>query len=198
MTIATFLAIGYHLISRLAYVVGVGVALTKQNRDQVFTRVHGAEAGFRRFRRGASWVMNNDAVSFIALCIITRNTVSWDVPSPLLVATGLLGIVLGISVKWWAAVRIGYAAYYWHNFFVPVSPAALDPPGPYRYLRNPMYTIGYLHMYGFALLTGSGIGLLAAAFDQAAILVFHHWVEKPHFLRLSRGEPEGQPVRAQT
>jgi hypothetical protein len=51
-----------------------------------------------------------------------------------------------------------------------------------------MYTVGYLHAYGFALVTGSWLGLLAAAFDQAAILVFHQLVEKPHFLRTPAGQ----------
>ena len=30
-------------------------------------------------------------------------------------------------------------------------------------------------------------GLLAAVFDQAAILAFHRWVEKPHFDRWAEG-----------
>lgn len=186
----TALAIAYHAASRLAYVIGVGVALTRQDRHQVFTRRDGIEAGFRRFRRFASLVMNNDAVSFVLLCLVTRQTLPWGYPSLTLAGTGLLFIVLGISVKLWAAARLGPGAYYWHNFFVPVTPAPLDPPGPYRYLENPMYTVGYLHAYGFALLVGSGTGLIAAAFDQVAILVFHQCVEKPHFALLTRQSPK--------
>lgn len=184
MTAWIALAIGYHVVSRLAYVVGVGVALIRQDRDQIFTKVRGAEAGFQRFKRRAAFVMNNDAVSFVVLALVTRGTLPWELPAWLLIGGGLAGIALGIGVKLWAAARLGSAAYYWHNFFVPVRPVALDPPGPYRYLDNPMYTVGYLHAYGFALLMGSGIGLLAAAFDQAAILVFHQVVEKPHFVLL--------------
>src|SRR2546427_7137887 len=30
--------------------------------------------------------------------------------------------------------------------------------GPYRYMRNPMYTVGYLQTYGFALVTRSWPG----------------------------------------
>ena len=61
------LAVVYHLVSRLAYAVGVGVALRRQDRAQIFTRRDGPEAGFLRFRRAASIVMNNDAVSFVVL-----------------------------------------------------------------------------------------------------------------------------------
>lgn len=175
------LAAVYHLVSRLAYVLGVGVALRRQDRYQVFTRRYGAEAGFLRFRRAATIVMNNDALSFVVLCLVTRRSLDPSWPWSLSLALGALFIFLGLSIKLWAAARLGSAAYYWHNFFVPGDLVMPDPPGPYRYLKNPMYTLGYLHAYGFALACESWPGLIAAAFDQVAILAFHQWVEKPHF-----------------
>ena len=61
------------------------------------------------------------------------------------------------------------------------SPArGLVTTGPYRWFRNPMYTVGYAHAYGFALAFLSWPGLLAALCDQVAILVFHLAVERPH------------------
>jgi protein-S-isoprenylcysteine O-methyltransferase Ste14 len=184
MTLWGGLALGYHIASRLTYVVGVGVALTRQDRAQVFTRRDGVEAGFRRFRRMASTVMNNDGISFVILCVVTRQTI--HLPAMLLLPTGALLVLLGVSTKLWAAARLGYAAYYWHNFFAPGELVAPDPPGPYRFFKNPMYTVGNLHMYGVALVLGSLPGLVAAGFDQAAILVFNRWVEKPHFDSLTR------------
>jgi protein-S-isoprenylcysteine O-methyltransferase Ste14 len=182
----TCAAIGYHLASRLAYVVGIGVALIRQDRDQYFTRRLGVEAGYQRFRRWASVVMNNDAVSFVVLCLVTRQTLPVTIDPRILIGAGVLGIVAGLGIKSWAALRLGSGAYYWRNFFVPGKVSFPDPPGPYRYLENPMYTLGYLHAYGFALLSGSLPGLIAAAFDQASILLFLRWVEKPHFERLTR------------
>ena len=184
MTLWGGLALSYHIASRLAYVVGVGVALSRQDREQVFTRRDGVEAGFRRFRRMASTVMNNDGVSFVILCVVTRQTI--HLPAMILLPTGALLVLLGVSTKLWAAARLGSAAYYWHNFFAPGELVVPDPPGPYRYFKNPMYTVGNLHMYGVALVLGSLPGLIAAAFDQAAIMAFYRWVEKPHFDALSR------------
>jgi protein-S-isoprenylcysteine O-methyltransferase Ste14 len=184
------LTFGYHLASRLAYVVGVGAMLTRQERHQFFTRRDGVEAGFRRFRRIAAYVMNNDAASFVVMCVVTRQTMRPVLPTTVLLAAGALLIVVGISIKVWAAARLGHGAYYWEDFFVAGGPVAPDPPGPYRFLKNPMYTVGYLQAYGFALLVGSLPGLIAAAFDQAAILIFHHQVEKPHFDRLVRASAD--------
>ncbi len=178
-------AIGYHLASRLAYVVGIGRALTRQRRDQAFTRRYGEEAGFRRFRRLAGFLLNNDAVSFVLLSLATRNTLAPIATVPVRVAVGVLLVIAGLSVKLWAARTLGPGAYYWENFFISKPLVPLDPPGPYRYIKNPMYTVGYLHAYGFALVCGSALGLVAAAFDQIAILTFHALVEKPHFDRLT-------------
>ena len=93
-------------------------------------------------------------------------------------------ILTGIGIKVWAANTLGPKAYYWHNFFSPDRSPPLVHPGPYRYLSNPMYTVGYLQAYGLALALGSLPGLVAALIDQLAILVFHRVVEEPHYRAL--------------
>ena len=57
--------------------------------------------------------------------------------------------------------------------------------GPYRFLKNPMYTVGYLQTYGCALITGSLAGVVASVCDQVAILLFHWRVESAHFKRMT-------------
>ncbi|MGH7524223.1 MAG: hypothetical protein ACREK8_07950, partial [Gemmatimonadales bacterium] len=73
MTTLGMVAMVYMVLSRLAYAAGVGVALWRQDREQVFTRGRGVEAGFEYFRRRASWVMNNDAVALVLVCVVTRD-----------------------------------------------------------------------------------------------------------------------------
>ena len=172
------------MVNRLAYAVGVGWALRQEERRQLFTRKRGVEAGFRRFRRLASTVMNLDAVSFVVLCLVTRGTLGDDVPGLVLIPAGLVLVAAGVGIKLWAARSLGAPAYYWYDFFAPETAKLPDPPGPYRYVDNPMYTLGYLHAYGFALMCGSAWGLVAAVFDQAAILTFQRLVERPHVERL--------------
>jgi protein-S-isoprenylcysteine O-methyltransferase Ste14 len=183
MTLSTpqRLVLGYHLVSRLAYVLYVGYALRSQERSGTFTRRWGPERGFQRFRRIAAFVMNNDGVSFAIVCIVSWDTLSLP-PRSVLIAAGAFFMVLGGVTKLWAAATLGDRAYYWHNFFT-TERAPLNTRGPYRFLKNPMYTVGYLPLYGLALFTMSLPGLLAAAFDQAAILAFYYGVEKPHFDR---------------
>lgn len=186
MTIWSWLAVAYALASRLAYVGWVGRVLRQQDAHQVLTKLDGLDAGYRRFRRRATILMRNDAFSIVLLCVMTRSTLNFPVPRAVtLVIAGLL-VIVGLGTKLWAAQTLGDGAYYWRNFFDPHEHAPPNPPGPYRYLDDPMYTVGYLHAYGLALAFGSGAGLAVALFDQLAILAFHSLVEKPHYDRLTR------------
>ena len=172
----TWIVFAYAILSRLAYVLFVGWTLRREEGA-------GPDA-FRRFRPRAMWVMNHDGFAFVLLCVVTRNT--WTLPfSPLatLVVGGLLAI-LGAGTKLWAARTLGGDAYYWHNFFEPDEAIGHVTSGPYRFISSPMYTIGYLHTYGLALMLRSFPGLVAAVFSQVAILAFYFIVERPHFRRL--------------
>jgi protein-S-isoprenylcysteine O-methyltransferase Ste14 len=192
-------ALAYHVASRLAYVLYIGGALRREERMGYLTRRYGAAEAFRRFRRVTALVMYNDGVSFIVLCLVARNGMAGV--SPLGGAVALVGgvalIVVGAGTKLWAAATLGGGAYYWRNFFFPADPVVRNTAGPYRFLRNPMYTVGYLHTYGLALATGSTLGLGAALFDQAAILAFYLLVEQPHFERARRGALDSGAAAAQ-
>ena len=184
-----WIALAYHLASRLAYVLYVGLTLKRQDRTAYLTRRHGVEAAFRRFRRAAAFVMANDAVSFAVLCLVSANTLRVGLPRGLAIGVGAVLVLVGVSTKIWAA-RTLRDGYYWHNFFAPDELVVPTTAGPYRWLRNPMYTVGYLPVYGLAIATSSAFGLAAALFDQCAILAFYHLVEKPHFERLRRAPAE--------
>lgn len=170
-----------HLAARLAYVGFVWVGLRRQEASGWWTRAWGVEGGFARFRRIAWLVMAIDAVSFVALCLVGWGTLPLSVPRTPAIVIGVVLVVVGIGTKVWAAATLGDKAYYWYNFFTPPTRIAPASTGPYRYLRNPMYTVGYLQTYGFALVTGSLAGLAASLFDQALILAFHWRVERRHF-----------------
>ena len=176
-----------HLAARLAYVGYVWVGLTRQQADGWWTRQWGLEDGFARFRRGASRIMAIDAVSFVAVCLVGWGTGPAILPRGAAIAIGAALVVLGVGTKLWAAATLGNKAYYWYNFFAPAAPSTVVSTGPYRFLKNPMYTVGYLQTYGCALITGSLAGMVASVCDQAAILLFHWRVESAHFERISRG-----------
>lgn len=168
----------YAILSRLAYVLFVGWAL---RRDE-----GAGPVAFRRFRRRAAWVMYHDGFAFILLCVVTRDTWALPVSSAVTLTAGVALALIGVGTKVWAARTLGVDAYYWHNFFEPEAAIGPVASGPYRFVSNPMYTIGYLQTYGLALMLRSFPGIIAAGFSQAAILAFYFIVERPHFRRLHR------------
>lgn len=175
-----------HLLARLAYVGYVWISLVRQQSDSWWTRRWGLAGGFRRFRRGASIVMAVDAITFIAVSVVGWGTLPTLVPRAAAIAAGAVLVFVGLGTKLWAAATLGGQAYYWYNFFASGATTTRAKTGPYRYLKNPMYTVGYLQTYGLALVTGSLAGLIAAVCDQVGILVFLWRVESTHFERVSR------------
>lgn len=192
---AAAMGLGYAIASRLAYVLYVGVALRQQERSRYFTRRWGADGGFRRFRKVASLLMTNDAVGFVAACVLGWQTLPGELPQGVLVVSGAVLVIVGIATKVWARATLGGDAYYWANFLIDTPSVIAARKGPYRFLRNPMYTVGYLHTYGLALMTASLPGVIAALFDQAAILTFYRLVEKPHFDRHRDAATRGPAAR---
>lgn len=186
MTAAQAAIFAYAILSRMAYVLFVGGALRRQEKNGSYTERFGRVEGFRRFRRTAAIIMNHDAFAFVVLCLATRNTWHLALPALATVAGGAVLIVIGLGTKLWAARTLGSDAYYWHNFFDPDSAIGPVSSGPYRFISSPMYTIGYLQTYGLALMLRSFPGLIASVFSQAAILTFHFLIENPHFRRLHR------------
>jgi protein-S-isoprenylcysteine O-methyltransferase Ste14 len=188
------LAFAFLILTRLAYVVGTGYLLVQQDRHQFYTRRHGIEGGFARFKRDTTILMIFDTGSFILLNLLTIDTMDLPLPRWSLVVIGAAIGVTALSVKAWATRILGPRAYYWYNFFEPAEPVKWVPRGPYKYLDDPMYSVGYLQTYGLALMCSSLWGLIGAAFMQISIFVFNAVVEKPHFLALASRTGSG-PAR---
>jgi len=179
----TWSAIAWFAASRLAYVVYVAVSLRAATRARE-SGVGRSDAAWARFRRVSSILMDNDAIAFGALCIVTRGADILPGPPWIEVAAGAALFALGVGVKLWANATLPPGSYHWRSFFDPSAASGeLTNAGPYRWLRHPMYTVGYAHAYGFALALGSIEGLFAAAGAQAAILLLNAVVERPHLRR---------------
>lgn len=176
----------YAVGSRLLYVGWVAVALRREDRTNATAPIEEREARFLGFRRAASRIMANDAAAFILLCVASPGTLALPIAEQAVVPVSLFLIAVGIGIKLWAADTLGAKAYYWHNFFVPPAGPPPAASGPYRWLDNPMYTVGYAQAYGLALLTRSAWGLGMAVFYHLAILGFHLVVEAPHYQALTR------------
>ena len=182
-------AFAYFLASRAVYVSFVGFSLRAQDESGWWTRRWGPEGGYHRFRNSVTVVMHNDAVSIVLVCWMSRGSLGGDVPRWLLEALGIALVVLGVGVKAWAVATLGRGSYYWRSFFIPHHSTKYVVAGPYRWLENPMYTVGYLQAYGIALCLASIPGLIASLVAQCLVLVLNHWAERPHTERMRQRTP---------
>jgi protein-S-isoprenylcysteine O-methyltransferase Ste14 len=180
------LAKAWFVASRLAYVLFVGFSLRAESREGALSRREGPEAAWWRFQARAARLMVGDVIAFGALCMVTRGTFAIPGPPWYGLAAGILLVVLGVGTKAWATAHLAEGSFYWRDFFLPAEHRSRSVSGPYRWLSNPMYTVGYFHAYGFALLVGSSSGMGGAAFAQLAILLLAALVERPHVSRFGR------------
>jgi protein-S-isoprenylcysteine O-methyltransferase Ste14 len=184
------LALAYFFIARLCYVAYVTVELRAQSLRLGLEPPKAAEVRYAGFHRSVLRLQNIDGIAFVSLSVSTRSTLPWDGWEPGYLAAGVLLVVVGFSSKAWAVRCLGLGSYTWHDFFVPRERFEPCRSGPYRYFTDPMYTLGYLQTYGFALICDSWYGLAASLFAQATILIVNDQVEKPHFRRLCSAEIE--------
>jgi protein-S-isoprenylcysteine O-methyltransferase Ste14 len=103
---------------------------------------------------------------------------------PVALVLGLAMCAVGITVKVWATMVLGVDGYYYRDLLLGRSASSFVCRGPYRLFANPMYGIGQLHAYGFALLHRSLSGLVAAAVCQLLVYAFYFAVEKPFVERV--------------
>jgi protein-S-isoprenylcysteine O-methyltransferase Ste14 len=107
--------------------------------------------------------------------------------APWLREVGALLFIVGVVVKWWATWLVGSDAFYYRDLFLRRPAADFVRRGPYRLLRNPMYGVGQLQGYGYALVASSPLGLLAAGIGQLLIYAFFFAVERPFVRSAYRG-----------
>ena len=185
----------FFLASRAFYVCFVGFSLRAQDESGWWTRRWGAEEGYARFRTACTLIMNNDAASIGLVCWMTRGSLASPIPLGILEAIGGALIVLGVGMKAWAVATLGKGSFYWRSFFIPPSHTQYVIAGPYRWFRNPMYTVGYMQAYGVALCMLSIPGLIAALVAQSLVLVLNQWAENPHTDRMRDRTPDRSPDR---
>lgn len=172
-------ASGIHAAFRLAYFIYIGMRL--QARQSSAT--HATEDPYQewlRFKRKASFILNADGLTLVIVVLLSAGTLPVHAS---IVWTTVVGFVLmcaGVVVKLAAYRVVGSKGYYWYNFFCDDDKRRYVTRGVYKYLDNPMYTLGYLHAFGFALTFRSLWGLVFALFDVMVLWVFHLRFERPH------------------
>lgn len=98
-----------------------------------------------------------------------------DAPALRLVGLGLYAV--GVAGTLWAQVAMGTS---WRIGVDPAERTALVTCGPFRVVRNPIYTAMAVAFAGFALMVPNALSLLTLAFMAAGIELHVRLVEEPY------------------
>lgn len=104
---------------------------------------------------------------------------------------GTVMLLVGGYAKWDAYRIIGDKGWYWYNFFCAPDDTNYEKQGIYKWFDNPMYGVGYLSLFGLALLLLSPTGLCLAAFDWCMIWLFYLFCERPHTEQVLKNDDAG-------
>lgn len=185
------LIVAYFLATLVFYYGGNWILLVSRFPARTIARL-GEERAFRLYETILGLMFLNQGLGVGAMATLHWPRYEGLTPAPVLLAAGIALFAVGALVKLWATLTVGVDAYYFRDMFLgrPLAPESVG--GPYRFIRNPMYSVGQLQGYGYALLYASLPGVLAAAAGQALIYVFFFAAERP-FLKRVYGEPIVQP-----
>jgi len=172
------LTLPYFLLTLVFYYGGNAVILRSELPARTIARL-GEERAFRSYETLAGLMFLNQGLG--VGCMAALHFPRWEqaVPASLVLALGVALFVVGLLVKLWATLTVGVDAYYFRDMFLTRPLASACDGGPYRFLRNPMYSVGQLQGYGYALLYGSLPGVVAAAAGHLLIYVFYAVAERP-------------------
>lgn len=140
------------------------------------------------FRKVVDLILMQDFTTFVCLfvaCAIDNDNQFLHGQPNWLTALRLITGVTFIAFNFWVKVNahntIKDYAWYWGDFFFrQINNEDLIFDGVFEMFPHPMYSVGYIGYYGFALIAKSYTVLVVAVFGHFLQMVFLHFIENPH------------------
>lgn len=176
----------YCAVMWVVYYGGIALLVGTPIRPWVINRL-GEAGAWDAFEAILGLVYLHQAVCQSALIYNFGETFSSAFPPGMSYGCGAALFIVGLGCKWWAARLVGLDTYYFKDMFhgraLQKHSGNYVVSGPYKWLRNPMYSVGNLHAYGFAVWDRSLEGVICAAVFQCSIYLFYYLFERRFVIR---------------
>jgi protein-S-isoprenylcysteine O-methyltransferase Ste14 len=188
------LAIAYFLISEAFYISFIMMVLPKNGFRLWFIRKWGNENdGYLAFETILGFLFFHNGVSIGYISSSSPDSLFNFINKDILLMFVALLFITGFTIKIFAAKVVTIEIYYWKDMFLGKKISDFVIKGPYKFLKNPMYGIGQLPAYAFAIWYGSKYGIMAAFLNQFLIFSFYYLVENKFIKRVYQ-KPIPKPV----
>ena len=135
--------------------------------------------------------------SFVLLVQFTM----WDGLQFLKEYAGILSLVsyvftiIGLVINTWSFLLIKRETYYYLDMYYGRFLVPFKRVGPYKWFKNPMYSIGQLPAYGIAVAVGSLPGLILTIGNQICSYLFYYLFELPHINKILQKGKQASSVK---
>lgn len=169
----------YFIISEVFYIGFLFLVLSKNGfRHWFMKRWKNEDQGYLAFEAILGFLFYHNASSLGFIATSSPGDLFDFITRELLLIIVIILALTGFLIKIWAAKLVSIDIYYWKDMFLGKKISEFVASGPYKYFSNPMYGIGQLLQYAFAIWSGSLPGLIAAGINQILIFTFYFTVEK--------------------
>ena len=175
----------YFVISEILYLGFIFLVLAENGvRHWFIKKWKNEEDGYLAFEAVLGFMFFHNAASLGFIASSSPGSLFGFINKDLLlIITGSMTLA-GFIIKIWAAKVVSIDIYYWKDMFLGKKITEFVETGPYKFLNNPMYGIGQLQAYAFAIWHGSTTGFIAAFINQILIFTFFYSVEKKFIRRV--------------
>lgn len=150
-------ALVHYVSSLLFYYAGNTIILASGLPRRLIQR-YGEERAYRGYETLLALMFVNQGLGLGAMCALGPGS-ELPIRASVAHAIGAMAFAIGLVVKVWATLVLGLDVYYYRDMFLGRPVTEFEASGPYKVFRNPMYGVGQLHAYGYALLCRSATGL---------------------------------------
>lgn len=155
------------------------------------------------FRKVVDLILMLDFTTFVCLVVaccveddyqFIHGQPTWMVALRLVIGVWLILFNLWVKVN--AHNTIKDYAWYWGDFFFrQINNEDLIFDGVFEMFPHPMYSVGYVGYYGFALIAKSYTVLVVAVCGHFLQMVFLHFIENPHIDKIYGPSPNENSLK---